>query len=460
MKYKYIKISAWLFFLASPFAASAQEFGVELNGGLQGLKYTLPNSHVRLQPGASLGINYTFPLATKWGLLTGISGSYYATKVTLRDGAVFSSYQVDTEGSAFQYKVSTIGYQENQRFWAVGIPVMLQYHTDGEKTQWYIDAGTRIIFPFNATIKTKSAQITTTGYYPDFNVEVHDLPQHGFGSVNNWQSATKTSLKPTATLSAATGLSFRLSPVLRLYTGIYVDYGLTNMRKGEPNQPLVSYESTNVNAIKTSSVLNTVYASNPKLTGFGVQVRLTFGKRKSKDADTEADKPQAVTTDVPASEPKKTTQEEVKRAETTEQQVETRQNQPTSTPSTSQKTITNKEKQVVEEPMEFDKLGQTEIPESMKSHLDSVAAILLAHPELRVSIVGHTCDLGTEEVNLRVGKKRATLVANYLAQKGVGRNRMDVDSAGESQPLVPNTSEQNRRKNRRVEIEIESPETK
>lgn len=447
MKYKYIKISAWLLFLSGPFAASAQEFGVEINGGLQGLKYTLPNSHVRLQPGGSLGVNYTFPLASRWGLLAGISGNYYSTKVTLKDGAEFSSYQVDDQSSAFQYNVNTIGYKETQRFWAVGIPVMLQYHTDGEKTQWYIDAGTRIVFPFSANVKTKAAQITTTGYYPDFNIEVHDLPQHGFGSVDNWQSTTKTSLKPTATLSAATGFSFRLSPVLRLYTGIYIDYGLTNMRKGAHDKSLVSYDATDVSAVQTSSVLTTGYAGNPKLAGVGIQVRLTFGKRKSKDAD----KPQAAT--IPVSPTQNTAQEESKNTETTtERVIDTVYTQPEA--ATSKTTITRKEEQIVEKPMEFGKLGQTEVPENMKSHLDSVAAILLAHPELRVLIVGHTCDLGTEEQNRRVGERRAKAVADYLAQKGVARRRMDVSSKGESQPLVPNTSESNRKKNRRVEIEI------
>jgi outer membrane protein OmpA-like peptidoglycan-associated protein len=116
--------------------------------------------------------------------------------------------------------------------------------------------------------------------------------------------------------------------------------------------------------------------------------------------------------------------------------------------------ITEQETATVSKPMSFEKIGQTAVPAQLKSHLDSVAAILLQYPYLRVDIVGHTCDIGSEKRNLRIGEERAQAVAAYLQEKGVAANRIDTRTAGESTPLVPNTSEANRQVNRRVTILI------
>jgi OmpA-OmpF porin, OOP family len=445
---KHIKTIACFCLLASQLQTKAQEFGIEANGGLQGLQYSITNGNVKLQPGGGLGADYTFTLGKHWGVLTGITANYYATKATLQDNAVFSSYQVDDAGSAFQYNVKTVGYSETQRLLAAGIPIMVQYHTAGSGAQWYINAGTKIILPFNTRIKATADQVTTSGYYPDYNIEVNNLPQHGFGTVSNWKGELKPDLKPTATASVATGISFKLSNTARLYTGLYVDYGLTNMRKGDANQPLVSYNATNVAAIQSNSILNTTYAGDPKLLAFGVQVRITFNKCKKKAA-AKPTPPPVVKEQPPviADSGRVIPQPPAPK--------DTIQPAPTPAEPVAAATITEQETVVVRQPMSFEKIGQTAVPDQLKSHLDSVAAILLQYPDLRVDIVGHTCDIGSEKRNLRIGEERAKAVAAYLQAKGVAAKRIDTHTAGESAPLVPNTSEANRQVNRRVTITIE-----
>lgn len=72
-----------------------------------------------------------------------------------------------------------------------------------------------------------------------------------------------------------------------------------------------------------------------------------------------------------------------------------------------------------------------------------------------VTITGHTCDVGSESTNDRIGQQRADAVASYLVNKGIDRSRMTLISKGEIQPLVPNNSAANRIQNRRVTISIE-----
>jgi outer membrane protein OmpA-like peptidoglycan-associated protein len=72
-----------------------------------------------------------------------------------------------------------------------------------------------------------------------------------------------------------------------------------------------------------------------------------------------------------------------------------------------------------------------------------------------VQLDGHTCDIGTEAYNLDLGKRRAESVQKFLRNNGLSSECVRLSGKGESAPAVPNTSEENRKKNRRVELYIQ-----
>ncbi|HPS85489.1 MAG TPA: OmpA family protein [Spirochaetota bacterium] len=84
--------------------------------------------------------------------------------------------------------------------------------------------------------------------------------------------------------------------------------------------------------------------------------------------------------------------------------------------------------------------------------LDRVYQILEKYGSYNVVVEGHTDDIGDEEYNLKLSEKRALAVKNYLITKGTGEARLKYVGMGESSPFYPNTSEENRRRNRRVEF--------
>ncbi len=94
-------------------------------------------------------------------------------------------------------------------------------------------------------------------------------------------------------------------------------------------------------------------------------------------------------------------------------------------------------------------------PGAVKEFADSLQP-LLAGREVLVSITGYTCDLGTEAYNLKLGLKRANYVMTALKASTIEWPALTSTTKGESYPLVPNTSELNRIKNRRVTILITS----
>jgi len=84
--------------------------------------------------------------------------------------------------------------------------------------------------------------------------------------------------------------------------------------------------------------------------------------------------------------------------------------------------------------------------------LDSLAGFLLVNNDLRLSIVGHTDDVGTDNYNQALSFKRARAVFEYLGGHGISRKRMQVLGVGKNCPLFYGTSEAIRQSNRRVEI--------
>lgn len=88
------------------------------------------------------------------------------------------------------------------------------------------------------------------------------------------------------------------------------------------------------------------------------------------------------------------------------------------------------------------------------SELDKLAKILKDSPELNIIISGHTDSIGPATYNQELSMKRAVSVSEYLISKGIDKNRIQCKGYGDSMPLLPNSSEENRAKNRRIEIII------
>jgi outer membrane protein OmpA-like peptidoglycan-associated protein/opacity protein-like surface antigen len=97
-------------------------------------------------------------------------------------------------------------------------------------------------------------------------------------------------------------------------------------------------------------------------------------------------------------------------------------------------------------------LARTELTDDAKATLDQFASYLDGSPGLPLMVVGHACDLGSDEYNQELAERRAAAVKAYLIEKGVPGDTITTESRGEREPLVPNTSEEQRRQNRRAAV--------
>ena len=84
--------------------------------------------------------------------------------------------------------------------------------------------------------------------------------------------------------------------------------------------------------------------------------------------------------------------------------------------------------------------------------LKEMVAMLTEHPDLSLTIEGHTDNVGDAQANLALSAKRAAAVKAYLVGKGVSADRLATKGLGATKPVAPNTSAEGRQQNRRVEL--------
>jgi outer membrane protein OmpA-like peptidoglycan-associated protein len=87
-----------------------------------------------------------------------------------------------------------------------------------------------------------------------------------------------------------------------------------------------------------------------------------------------------------------------------------------------------------------------------KTVLDSISRFLPGHPGLIANVTGYTDNVGKKDLNLRLSEYRARVVVNYLKQKGIPENQILFTWKGSESPAASNDTEENKVKNRRVEI--------
>lgn len=95
------------------------------------------------------------------------------------------------------------------------------------------------------------------------------------------------------------------------------------------------------------------------------------------------------------------------------------------------------------------------IRESAKPTLAEIARAMMAHPERTLSVTGHTCDIGSASYNMGLSQRRAASVKRFLVESGIEASRIQTLGMGLTTPLVPNTTDEARALNRRVEMVIQ-----
>ncbi|HJV82749.1 OmpA family protein [Noviherbaspirillum sp.] len=98
--------------------------------------------------------------------------------------------------------------------------------------------------------------------------------------------------------------------------------------------------------------------------------------------------------------------------------------------------------------------GSAMLTESGKEILNEMAEALKKLETKKIEIIGHTDNIGAPARNTSLSRSRAESVKTYLVAHGISSQALNTSGMGADQPIVSNTTEEGRRRNRRIEFRV------
>ncbi|MDR1793420.1 MAG: OmpA family protein [Bacteroidales bacterium] len=441
------------------------EIGIDLGVGIHNLMYKASFGQVPfLSYDARGSINYSYYFNQFAGVGTGFCitnfyGQFWADKIT-------DSYTANDGNEDFVFHYTIKEYTEKQSLTVLQIPLLFRAQTGGRRIKFYFAAGGKIGFPLSGKTTSGFESITAFGYFPSVDSNIYFSQNQGFGSYNDLSSKKNRKFKISYYVCAEIGAKWILSEKFALYTGFYFDYGLNNVITPSEAENLINYEHPYID-YHPNSVWNTsICEQKVKPLAVGLQFSLAFLTGNAALNMKEMRHARDISYLQRCLEERQEAEQERKNKEKAEQaraererkaqeEMAEKQRQIAEAQAQLKKAIDAENIRILESPISGDyTVGSSALTEAGRLALDEKAQILLDNPEFSIEVIGHTCNIGTDISNMRIGTMRAEVARQYLLSKGVPSERITVTTLRDTQPLVANDTEENRKKNRRVEIKV------
>ena len=96
--------------------------------------------------------------------------------------------------------------------------------------------------------------------------------------------------------------------------------------------------------------------------------------------------------------------------------------------------------------------GKSVIRDESMPIIDQIVQMLNSNPELKLSVEGHTDNVGSPASNKTLSEARAKSVVSAIVSQGVAADRLSPVGFGQDKPIADNSTDEGRAKNRRVEL--------
>ena len=243
--------------------------GIYMGGGLSTIHYNPDGATHKPCYGGELGLAYNYFFSPKWSLSTGLGLGIYQAKA---ESSLLSGNNSGID-PVFPDKNYTMNYtylsfEEKQKLYLLNIPIMLQYWIS---PKFYVAAGGKLGIPASGYYEISAANLTTTGSFSHEGRTYSGL-DYGFQSSDNKYIKQNLDLKSACILSAELGMKWKVSKT-KLFTSLYVDYGVNNMQKTTTNT-LISYQPEDSGYLKLNSI--TSISNKINILSTGIKTGLSF----------------------------------------------------------------------------------------------------------------------------------------------------------------------------------------
>jgi len=421
-------------------------------GGLSSLLYSPSFGDHSFGLGGAFGLGYTFYFSKNFGILTGAELAFYNAKMKV-DGLMDNYPVVDpTDGNDVDFRTRFYNYEEKQRMMNVNIPLALQFQTGGNH-KFFASLGFKLGIPVSGKYKASDGSLVTSGYYEVWNQEFWEPVYLGYGTFYGDGQKKDIDFKLSYMGTAEAGVKWRLNRILSLYTGLYFEYGFNDIVKERDNRFLV-YNSANPANPTINSTLTSEYTEKGRTESFtdrvspmavGLKLRLAMDLcKKVKPEEEKPKEEKKAPVILPTDDEAEALVLPAFRTLDDDEMEEDLRRAVAEYGSAVKGTITIE--------LEGYEVDQRILTPRMQRILDSKIDEIRRLFGTNISIIaeGHTCDLGNDAYNMRLGQDRADIVRQFLISRGFDPQRITATTKGQRYPIVPNTNEVNRKTNRRV----------
>ncbi len=424
--------------------------------GVSELHYDLTGGTIAPKiPAFTANVGYAYYFLPYMGIGVGVGVSNYGSTATFTESQVWQGL-TDEFGDAYDHHTDIEKWEERQLAYMLEVPVALRFKENfGRRVGLFAHVGAKFAMPIYATRQLTEASIVHTGYYPFWNLTLHDLP-------DRFESETFDSKKHEikhfanyyAIVFAEIGANISLAKRVDLLLGVYANCGTFNLNATkEADKKSIGFANEQNgygNFMPTyDGLLATKNAGSVLPWSVGVKAEFNFfvGKTEAQKAAAKKRKEEkaaakiqhdtiyicdTIYRDLPQTEMAVTP--EIPKPETT------------ATVSGQQRLDNLLKRAVIW--FRFDSYDPIVEPSYL---LDSVKAMLNTHRDVAIQINGHACKIGHDEYNQRLAMRRANAVQSLLQKMGVDARQMRVASFGANYPFHY-SGEHLLRYDRRVEI--------
>lgn len=445
-------------------------FVFDVGGGLHTLAYNV-DGFGKKKPGAGIMVRggYRYFFTENWGVGTELNfKSFQSTFIA--DYTQKISDAIDEDNYTYQHRTYYNDLKEKQSQMVLSLPIAI-YFQQRLNQKWKLGGGLGAVAQFEIVNKynTSDGDLETRGYYDIFNVELYGMDQHNFFTKSDFDGKNKK--RSSIGLLVEGNALYYITKRLSIDLGIYFTVGMGYKSEGDDlNQFDPDCMKRDGYQWKYNGALDSkvVDIPTPIAVGGMAGIRYQFGKIKPKTVpekpiDKPVDVPDTnIVVDVPVKDtiPNVVVVEDIPEKDTVPVVVDVPKQDtvPTVVVTEPEKpkedvTVVVKKFTRVNVTFGFNESYIKSRPDLARM-LDEISEVMNEYPETKLSVTGHTCNIGSLDQNMRLGQKRAEAFKAELVKRGVNSDRISCDSKAYLEPLFPNTTEANREKNRRVEFTL------
>ncbi len=249
---------------------SFSEIAVTAGGPGSLFSYDVEGAAISRSLNFNFGLEYTYHFNTRFGMSLGAEYQSYKSKANAPD--ISGAYEtLDFEAEHFEFRYSMKKFQEEQKIGFINIPIMFLYQN--QEYHFYVRGGGKIGIPILGKFDS-NYDLSTSGYYPQYNGELFDPEFMGFGQFDNIRASGNSDFNISYIASLEIGIKHKLGKN-NLYLGFYIDYGLNDI-SDKKKLPVNYVVTENDVELEYNSILNSEYVDEIKTMAFGVKLRYSI----------------------------------------------------------------------------------------------------------------------------------------------------------------------------------------